>query len=153
MTLPPELKKALERKRGREEDWPTYTVSQQKAFSAHGPRREAPDTRAKRIARILDIVSKRHHVLAAARQRGASQRTRPTLSFCAHEAQHLLDDLVDRHRGRVDVDGVGRERQRRHRARGVGGVARLDRLGDRRLPGLAAGVRRVVGAAAGALLC
>jgi len=77
MTMPPELKKALNRNANAKKNWPTYTVSQQKAFLRMLHDAKTPDTRAKRIARILDFVSKRitfSQLLGG----GTSRRTRPT---------------------------------------------------------------------------
>jgi uncharacterized protein YdeI (YjbR/CyaY-like superfamily) len=77
LTMPPELKKALNGNANAKKNWPTYTVSQQKAFLRMLHDAKTPDTRAKRIARILDIVSKRitfSQLLGG----GASKRTRPT---------------------------------------------------------------------------
>jgi uncharacterized protein YdeI (YjbR/CyaY-like superfamily) len=64
-------------------NWPTYTVSQQKAFLRMLHDAKTPDTRAKRIARILDIVSKRvtfSQLLKpkpASRARGSAPSRRP----------------------------------------------------------------------------
>jgi uncharacterized protein YdeI (YjbR/CyaY-like superfamily) len=77
MTMPPELKNALNGNVNAKKNWPTYTVSQRKAFLRMLNDAKTPDTRAKRIARILDIVSKRitfSQLLGG----GASSRTRPT---------------------------------------------------------------------------
>jgi uncharacterized protein YdeI (YjbR/CyaY-like superfamily) len=77
LTMPPELKKALNENANAKKNWPTYTVSQQKAFLRMLHDAKTSDTRAKRIARILDIVSKRitfSQLLGG----GASQGTRPT---------------------------------------------------------------------------
>jgi uncharacterized protein YdeI (YjbR/CyaY-like superfamily) len=59
LTMPSELKKALNGNANAKKNWPTYTTSQQKAFLRMLHDAKTPDTRAKRIARILDIVSKR----------------------------------------------------------------------------------------------
>jgi uncharacterized protein YdeI (YjbR/CyaY-like superfamily) len=59
LTMPPELKKALNGNADAKKNWPTYTISQQKAFLRMLHDAKTPETRAKRIARILDIVSKR----------------------------------------------------------------------------------------------
>lgn len=57
-TLPPDLKAALDASPAARKNWPNYTASQQKMllYSLRGAKR--PETRAKRIARILAIVSK-----------------------------------------------------------------------------------------------
>ena len=76
LTMPPELKRALNENANAKKNWPTYTVSQQKAFLRMVHDAKTPDTRAKRIARILDIVSKRitfSQLLGG----GASPKTRP----------------------------------------------------------------------------
>jgi uncharacterized protein YdeI (YjbR/CyaY-like superfamily) len=57
LTLPPELKKAINANAAAKKNWPTYTESQRKMFlySVHGAKR--PETRAKRVARVIEIVS------------------------------------------------------------------------------------------------
>ena len=57
LTLPPELRKAIEANPSAKKNWPTYTESQRKMFlySVHGAKR--PETRAKRVARVIEIVS------------------------------------------------------------------------------------------------
>jgi uncharacterized protein YdeI (YjbR/CyaY-like superfamily) len=77
LTMPPELKKALNGNANAKKNWPTYTVSQQNAFLRKLHDAKTPDTRAKRIARILDIVSKRV-TFSQLLTGGASKRTRPT---------------------------------------------------------------------------
>jgi uncharacterized protein YdeI (YjbR/CyaY-like superfamily) len=59
LTIPPELKKALNANAAAKKNWPTYTESQRKMFlySIHGAKR--PETRAKRVARVIEIVSSR----------------------------------------------------------------------------------------------
>ena len=57
LTLPPELRKAINANPAAKKNWPTYTESQRKMFlySVHGAKR--PETRAKRVARVVEIVS------------------------------------------------------------------------------------------------
>jgi len=57
LTLPPELRKAIDANPSAKKNWPTYTESQRKMFlySIHGAKR--PETRAKRVARVIEIVS------------------------------------------------------------------------------------------------
>ena len=57
LTLPPELKKALDANPAAKKNWPSYTDSQRKMFlyMVNGAKR--PETRAKRVARVIDIVS------------------------------------------------------------------------------------------------
>jgi len=59
LTMPPELKKALNGNAKARKNWPTYTTSQQKAFLRMLHDAKTPETRAKRVARIIEIVSKR----------------------------------------------------------------------------------------------
>ena len=83
LTMPAELKKALNGNANGKKNWPTYTVSQQKAFLRMLHDAKTAATRAKRIVRILDIVSKRipfSQLLkptAASRARGSSPSRRP----------------------------------------------------------------------------
>jgi uncharacterized protein YdeI (YjbR/CyaY-like superfamily) len=58
LTVPPELKTALNANPNAKKNWPTYTESQRKMFlyMVNGAKRA--ETRAKRIARIVDIVSR-----------------------------------------------------------------------------------------------
>jgi uncharacterized protein YdeI (YjbR/CyaY-like superfamily) len=79
LTMPAELKKALNGNAKAKVNWPTYTVSQQKAFLRMLHDAKTPETRAKRIARILDVVSNRitfSQLLGG----GTSTRTRPTIA-------------------------------------------------------------------------
>jgi uncharacterized protein YdeI (YjbR/CyaY-like superfamily) len=59
LTMPPVLKKALNENASARKNWPTYTASQQKAFLRMLHDAKTPATRAKRLARILDILSER----------------------------------------------------------------------------------------------
>ena len=83
LTMPAELKKALNGNASAKKNWPTYTVSQQKAFLRMLHDAKTPETRAKRVARILDIVSKRiafSQLLkpkTASRERGSVPSRRP----------------------------------------------------------------------------
>ena len=57
LTLPPELKNALDGDPAAKKNWPNYTESQRKMFlyMVNGAKR--PETRARRVARVVDIVS------------------------------------------------------------------------------------------------
>jgi uncharacterized protein YdeI (YjbR/CyaY-like superfamily) len=57
LTVPPELRIAIEANPSAKKNWPTYTESQRKMFlyTVHGAKR--PETRAKRVARVIEIVS------------------------------------------------------------------------------------------------
>ena len=59
LTMPPELKKALNANPAAKKNWPTYTASQQKGFLRMVDDAKTQETRAKRVARVLDIVSRR----------------------------------------------------------------------------------------------
>jgi uncharacterized protein YdeI (YjbR/CyaY-like superfamily) len=59
MTMPPELKKALNANAAAKKNWPTYTASQQKAFLRMVDGAKTAATRATRVARVLDIVAKK----------------------------------------------------------------------------------------------
>jgi len=83
LTIPPELQKALDGNARAGKNWPTYTASQQKGFLRMLHDAKTPETRARRIARILDIVSKRISFAqllksGTSNTAGASKRTRPT---------------------------------------------------------------------------
>ena len=58
LTIPDELKKALDANAAAKKNWPTYTESQRKMFlyMVNGAKR--PETRAKRVARVIEIVSR-----------------------------------------------------------------------------------------------
>ena len=57
MTIPPELKRALDANPDAKKNWPTYTPSAQRSFlyMVYGAKR--PETREKYIRRIIDLVS------------------------------------------------------------------------------------------------
>jgi uncharacterized protein YdeI (YjbR/CyaY-like superfamily) len=59
MTMPPELKKALNGNAAAKKNWPTYTASQQKAFLRMVDGAKTAETRAKRVARVLEIVGRK----------------------------------------------------------------------------------------------
>jgi uncharacterized protein YdeI (YjbR/CyaY-like superfamily) len=59
LTMPAELKKALDGNAAAKKNWPTYTESQRKGFLRMVADAKTDQTRAKRIARVLDIVSRR----------------------------------------------------------------------------------------------
>jgi uncharacterized protein YdeI (YjbR/CyaY-like superfamily) len=59
LKMPPELKKALDGNAAAKKNWPTYTASQQKAFLRMVDGAKTAETRARRVARVLDIVSKK----------------------------------------------------------------------------------------------
>jgi len=59
LTVPPELKRALAANADAKKNWPTYTESQRKMFlyMVNGAKRA--ETRAKRVARVVDIVARK----------------------------------------------------------------------------------------------
>lgn len=59
LTMPPELKRAINANAAAKKNWPTYTASQQKGFLRMVGDAKSPETRAKRVARVIDIVSKK----------------------------------------------------------------------------------------------
>jgi uncharacterized protein YdeI (YjbR/CyaY-like superfamily) len=59
LTMPPELKKALNANAAAKKNWPSYTASQQKAFLRMVDGAKTAETRAKRVARVIEIVSKK----------------------------------------------------------------------------------------------
>ena len=77
LTVPPDLKKALNANANAKKNWPTYTESQQKAFlrMVHGAKQA--ETRAKRVARVVDIVARRVSFsrLVAASMKGKKKRS------------------------------------------------------------------------------
>ena len=59
LTMPPELKKALNANASAKKNWPTYTESQRKGFLRMVADAKTDETRAKRVARVLEIVGQR----------------------------------------------------------------------------------------------
>jgi uncharacterized protein YdeI (YjbR/CyaY-like superfamily) len=59
LKMPPELKKALSANAAAKKNWPTYTASQQKAFLRMVVGAKTAETRAKRVARVLEIVGRK----------------------------------------------------------------------------------------------
>jgi uncharacterized protein YdeI (YjbR/CyaY-like superfamily) len=59
LTMPPELRKALNANAAAKKNWPTYTTSQQKAFLRMVDGAKTAETRARRVARVLEILAKR----------------------------------------------------------------------------------------------
>lgn len=76
LKMPPELKKALNADAAAKKNWPSYTESQQKAFLRMVDDAKTDETRAKRVARVLEIVSQRMSFseLVKASMRGTSKR-------------------------------------------------------------------------------
>jgi len=59
LTLPPELKKALDANAAAKKNWPTYTAGQRKGFLHLLNNAKRPETRAKRITHIVDVVARK----------------------------------------------------------------------------------------------
>jgi len=59
LKIPPELKKALNGNAAAKKNWPTYTASQQKGFLRMVGDAKTPETRARRVARVLEIVGQK----------------------------------------------------------------------------------------------
>jgi uncharacterized protein YdeI (YjbR/CyaY-like superfamily) len=76
LTMPPELQKALNAHAAAKKNWPTYTASQQRAFLRMVDGAKTAETRAKRVARVLEIVSKKlsFSQLVTASMKGKSKR-------------------------------------------------------------------------------
>jgi uncharacterized protein YdeI (YjbR/CyaY-like superfamily) len=118
LTMPSELKKALDGNANATRNWPTYTISQQKAFLRMLHDAKTPDTRKKRIARILDIVSKRitfsqllgggaskppplakRAPASLAKAKGEGGRTRPTSTTSRPTSSRTRASTASRARG------------------------------------------------------
>jgi uncharacterized protein YdeI (YjbR/CyaY-like superfamily) len=74
LTLPPDLKRALAASPAAKKNWPTYTESQRKMFlySVHGAKR--PETRARRVARVIEIVARKLSFAKVAAQSMAKKK-------------------------------------------------------------------------------
>ena len=59
LTMPAELRKAVDGNAAAKKNWPTYTESQRKGFLRMVADAKTDETRATRIARVLDIVARR----------------------------------------------------------------------------------------------
>ena len=59
LKMPPELKRALNANPAAKKHWPTYTDSQRKAFLRMVDGAKTAETRARRVARVIEIVSKK----------------------------------------------------------------------------------------------
>ena len=59
MDMPAELTQALNTNAAAKKNWPTYTTSQQKAFLRMVDGAKTAETRAKRVARVIDILSQK----------------------------------------------------------------------------------------------
>jgi len=58
LTIPPELQQAIDANPDAKRNWPTYTDSARKSFLYMLSNAKRPETRAKRIARIIDLVAR-----------------------------------------------------------------------------------------------
>jgi uncharacterized protein YdeI (YjbR/CyaY-like superfamily) len=59
LKMPAELKQALNANPAARKNWPTYTASQQKGFLRMVDDAKTPETRARRVTRVVDIVARR----------------------------------------------------------------------------------------------
>ena len=59
LQMPPELKKALNANPAAKKNWPAYTISQQKSFLRLVDDAKTEETRARRIAFLVDVVARR----------------------------------------------------------------------------------------------
>ena len=57
MTIPPELKRAFDANPDAKKNWPTYTASAQRSFLHMVNDAKRPETREKRVRRVIDLVS------------------------------------------------------------------------------------------------
>lgn len=76
LTMPPELKKALDGNAAAKRNWPGYTESQRKAFLRMVTDAKTDETRAKRVARVIEIVGQKlsFSQLVKASMSGTSKR-------------------------------------------------------------------------------
>ena len=76
LEMPPDLQKAIRANAAAKKNWPTYTASQQKAFLRMVNDAKTTETRARRVARVLDIVSHRQSFAQVVREsmKGKSKR-------------------------------------------------------------------------------
>jgi len=57
MTIPPELKRALDANPDAKKNWPTYTASAQRSFLHMVTDAKRPETREKRVRRVIELVA------------------------------------------------------------------------------------------------
>jgi uncharacterized protein YdeI (YjbR/CyaY-like superfamily) len=76
LEIPAELRAALEADAAAQENWPTYTESQRRAFLRMVDGAKTAPTRAARVARVIEIVSQRmsFSVLVEQSMKGKSKR-------------------------------------------------------------------------------
>jgi uncharacterized protein YdeI (YjbR/CyaY-like superfamily) len=76
LKMPPELKKALNGNAAAKKNWPTYTESQRKAFLRMIDDAKTDATRAKRVARVLEIVGRKQSFSQLVKQSMAGKSKR-----------------------------------------------------------------------------
>jgi uncharacterized protein YdeI (YjbR/CyaY-like superfamily) len=76
LTMPPELKKAIDANPAARKNWPAYSPSMRKAFLYRVASAKRPDTRAARIARIVDTVARKAS-RAELMERGGFRKKKP----------------------------------------------------------------------------
>jgi uncharacterized protein YdeI (YjbR/CyaY-like superfamily) len=59
MTMPPELKRALDANPDAKKNWPTYTASAQRSFLHMVTDAKRPETREKRVRRVIELVARK----------------------------------------------------------------------------------------------
>ena len=76
LTIPPELQRALEDSPDAMKNWPTYSASAQRAFlhMVNGAKR--PETRAKYVRRVIDLVANKVSMTAIREQAMRGKKTR-----------------------------------------------------------------------------
>ncbi len=76
LTMPPELKKALNANPDAKKNWPTYSASAQRSFlhMVNGAKR--PETREKRVRRVIDLVSNKVSMSEIRREAMGSRKSR-----------------------------------------------------------------------------
>lgn len=77
MTIPPELKKALDANPDAKKNWPTYSESAQKSFLHMVSGAKRPETREKRVARVIDLVSNKVSMTEIRREAMGGKKVEP----------------------------------------------------------------------------
>jgi uncharacterized protein YdeI (YjbR/CyaY-like superfamily) len=76
LTMPPELKKALDANPDAKKNWPTYTESAQRSFLHMVNDAKRPETREKRVRRVIDLLSKKVSMTAIREQAMGGKKVR-----------------------------------------------------------------------------
>jgi uncharacterized protein YdeI (YjbR/CyaY-like superfamily) len=77
LTMPPELKRAINANAAAKKNWPTYTPSAQRSFLHMVNNAKRPETREKNVRRVIDLVANKVSMTELRKQAMGGKKARP----------------------------------------------------------------------------